>query len=238
MLLTLLVGNASAAPSIYITTEHPLSSVGSARTPDLANVPERVLSIMRRAGISYSIHSYPWKRAYAAALEHPNGCVFATARTAEREALFKWVGPIDESDSMLMGRAGRDYQIKTLEDARKYQIGTYMGDWRTEFLRSRGFKVDPAQNDVSNLPKLLMGRIDLWAAALPRGVVSGVGYFPETVVPVFKFNTIKLYLACNRALPDSVVARLNGAAEIVLEEAWKAPSLGSAPLRPASTSID
>jgi polar amino acid transport system substrate-binding protein len=31
------------------------------------------------------------------------------------------------------------------------------------------------------------------------------------VVPVLVFNRIRVYLACNRAVPDALVARMNGA---------------------------
>ena len=44
-------------------------------------------------------------RAYAAARERPNACVYATSRTPERESSFKWVGPIDSAEWVLMARA-------------------------------------------------------------------------------------------------------------------------------------
>lgn len=208
---------ASAAPSLYITTEHTVQGTRDAAESVLS---QRVRQIASRAGISYAMQQYPWKRAYAMALSRPNGCVFATTRTPEREALFKWIGPIEESEWYLAGRAGRDFQIKTLEDARAYRIGTYSGDARHEYLRARGFTLDPAQSDSANLPKLLLGRIDLWAMAMPKGTAPGsADYPPDSVVPVLKFNSVRLYLACNRAVPDSVVERMNSAAEAVEREA-------------------
>jgi polar amino acid transport system substrate-binding protein len=33
------------------------------------------------------------------------------------------------------------------------------------------------------------------------------------VVPVLVFNRIRVYLACNRAVPDALVARMNGSLE-------------------------
>ena len=60
----------------------------------------------------------------------------------------------------------------------------------------------------------MMGRIDLWAASIRRDslTVDRMGYAGK-VVPVFVFNRIRVYLACNRAVPDALVARMNGALE-------------------------
>jgi hypothetical protein len=55
------------------------------------------------------------------------GCIFSTARTPERDALFKWVGPTDEAEWVLLGRADHSFQLRSLEDARPLRIGTYNG---------------------------------------------------------------------------------------------------------------
>jgi polar amino acid transport system substrate-binding protein len=173
---------------------------------------DTVREIMVRAHIEHTIELLPWKRAYTAALERRDTCVFSTTRTPEREALFKWIGPIGEADWVLMGRADRKLHLETLEDARPYRIGTYNGDARDQYLRSRGFNVDPAPNDMLNLRKLMANRIDLWAASIRRGSVAleRMGY-ADKVVPVLVFNRIRVYLACNHAVPDALTARMTAA---------------------------
>jgi polar amino acid transport system substrate-binding protein len=173
---------------------------------------DTVREIMGRANIEHTIELLPWKRAYTAALERNDACVFSTTRTPEREPLFKWIGPIGEADWVLMGRADRKLHLNSLEDARNYRIGTYNGDARDQYLRARGFKVDPAPNDLLNLRKLMADRIDLWAASIRRGgmTLASMGY-ADKVVPVFVFNRIRVYLACNRAIPDAMSARMETA---------------------------
>lgn len=207
-------GAASAMPSIYITTDRPVPAhVKPPQAPVDLSLIERVHDVAIRANVRYQIHHYPWKRAYAVALTRKDGCVYATSRTPEREASFKWVGPLYERTWVLAGRAGHDYRIKTLEDARKYRIGTFLGDAEHEYLRERGFNVDAAQTDSVNPDKLLLGRIDLWASAISRsGQPEFAAWYPHAIVPVLKFNTVGLYLACNKAVPDAVIARLNAAA--------------------------
>jgi polar amino acid transport system substrate-binding protein len=203
---------AQQAQHLYLTTEAapPYSVREGERVVGIG--ADTVREIMGRAGIDHTIELLPWKRAYTAALERSDACVFSTTRTPEREPLFKWIGPIGEANWVLMARADRKLHLESLEDARPYRIGTYNGDARDQYLRSRGFNTDPAPNEVLNLRKLMANRIDLWAASLRRGSVAlqRMGY-ADKVVPVLVFNRISVYLACNRAVPDAMTARMDAA---------------------------
>lgn len=230
-----------AMPRLYITTEAAAPS--SMRDGDriVGIGTDKVREIMARAAIDATIELLPWKRAYSAALARPDACVFATTRTPEREPLFKWVGPTGEAQWVLLGRADRHFRLRSLEDARGYRIGTYHGDARDQFLRARGFAVDPAPTDLINPQKLLLNRIDLWAASLGRSTtVLDRNGWSANIVPVLVFNRIQLYLACNRAVPDALVARMNAAAEAMERdgamrriernyENWAPPPFGRSP---------
>ena len=214
ILLLLALSAVSAArgePSLYIVAEPaPTAQMREGRVVGLG--PDQMHGIMTRAGISYTLELLPWKRAYAAATERANACVFYTTRTLERESMFKWVGPLDEAQWVLMARAGSPIKLATLEDARPYTIGTYSGDARDQFLRERGFKVEPAPADLLNPPKLIHHRIDLWAASVRRGssVLAQHGWAGQ-IVPLLTFRRIPVFLACNREVPDAMVTRMNGA---------------------------
>lgn len=197
---------------------------------------DKVRDIMARTGVDYTIALQPWRRAYTAALTRPDTCVFSTTRTPERERRFKWIGPTDRADWVLLGRADRHYALKTLEDARKLRIGTYNGDARDSFLRERGFIVDTAQDDLINSKKLALGRIDLWAASLRHGstVLAQQGGMIK-IVPVLRLKQVGVYLACNVSVPDTLVARMNAALAAMQRdgtirkidrsyETWRAPT--------------
>lgn len=212
------IGDDTGAPvrrpvALYITTEAAApSSMHDSEGRVVGISTDKVRAALDRAGLAYTIDLLPWKRAYAAARDRPDACVYSTTRTPERELLFKWVGPIDSAEWVLMARANRRFSLRTLEDARPYRIGTYNGDARDEYLRSRGFRVDPAPNDLTNPKKLLLGRIDLWAAALRAGSpVLQQNNWAGQIVPVLVFQRFDVYLACNRVLPDELIARLNSA---------------------------
>lgn len=209
---------AAAAPAdapLTLLTEHspPASMLqNGSDTEVIGSATYKLREVMARSGIAYTIQLQPWKRAYTAALERPATCVFSTTRLPDREKLFKWIGPTDSADWVLMGRADRQYQLATLEDARKLLIGTYSGDARDAFLRERGFRVDATQSDALNPRKLLQGRIDLWALSTRRGssMLAQNGW-EGRIVPVLTFRQVDVYLACNRAVPDALVTRMNAA---------------------------
>lgn len=173
---------------------------------------EKVGEIMARTGTGFTLELLPWRRAYTFTLQRADTCLFSTSRTPEREHLFKWVGPTDEAEWVLLGRADRNFQLHTLEDARQLRIGTYNGDARDEYLRARGFWVDPAPVDMMNPRKLMLDRIDLWAASLKRGTtLLKHNSWGDNIVPVLSFKRVGVYLACNRAVPDQLIDKMNAA---------------------------
>lgn len=210
----------SGMPPLVITAEHAPPASMKVGDQVLGRESEKIHEMLARSGYRYSIDVLPWKRAYTMAQRDRYTCVYSTSRTPEREKLFKWVGPTDEAEWILIGRAGRNYQLQTLDDARKLRIGTYNGDARDEFLRARGFDVDPAQNDASNPKKLLLGRIDLWAVGVRNNDISALAQFaaPEQLVPVLVFHRVKVYLACNPSVPDAMVERMNGALDAMRKD--------------------
>ena len=184
---------------------------------------EKIRLIMERVGVDYTIEILPWKRAYTMAQTEPDTCVYSTTRVAEREALFKWIGPTHENDWTLFGRADRSYGITTIEDARKYRIGAYNGDVRSDALIAEGFNVDTVQDKLSNPRKLMMNRIDLWASSVRVGnQLVGDNGWTGLIVPVLTFKRTELYLACHRGVPDALVTRLNAALRAVKAEGLSA----------------
>ena len=175
---------------------------------------EKVREIMVRSGIDFTLELLPWQRAFTLARDNADTCVFSTTRTFEREHQFRWVGPTDVAEWVLLARADHMLQLRTLEDARPLRIGTYNGDARDIYLRAQGFQVDPAPNDLINSRKLLMGRIDAWAVSVKRGEMMLKRYGQDSrIVPVLSFNQVRIYLACNVALPGALIEKMNAAVE-------------------------
>jgi polar amino acid transport system substrate-binding protein len=204
--------SATSRPFLNILTEStpPSSMMGEHAVIGFAT--DKVRMVMERSGVDYQIAMLPWKRAYTRASSEANACVYSTTRVPEREAKFKWVGPLHENDWTLFGLASRDYRIDTIEDARKLRIGAYNGDVRGEALQAEGFVVDLVQDPLANPRKLLLGRIDLWASSVRVGsaIVAEHGWTGQ-IVPLLTFKRTALYLACNPAIADGLIGQMNAA---------------------------
>ena len=98
-----------------------------------------VKEMFKRAGVQYNLTlRFPWDRIYKLALEKPGYGVFVTARLPEREALFKWVGPIGPDDWVLLGKADSSITLNSLDEAKQYKVGAYKGDAIAEHLVEKG----------------------------------------------------------------------------------------------------
>ncbi|MGQ5522790.1 substrate-binding periplasmic protein [Chitinimonas sp. PSY-7] len=198
------------ADDLVFTTEEspPFNMMVNGKIAGIA--VEKVTEIMNRAKLPYTLDILPWARAYQMALEKSNVCVFSTTRTQEREAKFKWVGPLALNTWTLYGLVDGNIRLSSLEDARPFRIGTYNADARDTFLRAKGFNVDPATSDAVNPRKLLARRIDLWATgpyeANAQIIANG---WSSQIVPILTFSRVELYLACNLAVRNEVVDKLN-----------------------------
>lgn len=185
---------------------------------------EIVREMFKRAGVGYNLTlRFPWDRIYKLALEKPGYGVFVTARLPEREALFKWVGPIGPDDWVMLAKGDSPLRLESLEQAAKYRIGAYKGDAISQYLSDKGIEHSASLRDQENARKLMAGQIDLWATGDPAGRYlakqEGIGGLKT----VLRFDSAELYLALNHETADDLVARLQAAldgmrAEGVIDE--------------------
>jgi len=218
-LVALTVGTAAAAAAppftLYVAAEDSPPTSMHENGKITGRDVDKIAEIMARTGTPWHIDLLPWKRALAMLQSRADMCLLTTTRTPDREQQFKWVGPTDEVEWQFYGRPNPPFPINSLDDARSLRIGTYSGDARDEFLRAQGFHVDSVQNDLLNPQKLFMNRIDLWAVAMLAGAppmtqdVWGGG----KLVPLLTFRRVQIYIACNRGVPDELLARMNAAVD-------------------------
>jgi polar amino acid transport system substrate-binding protein len=218
--LMLGVATAHAAPEkVELLTEnfppYNMAADGKnfARNENIHGIATDIIREMfQRAGIDYSLTlRFPWERIYKMALETPGYGVFVTARLAEREELFKWVGPIGPDDWVLLARGDSTIDVNSLEEARKYRIGAYKGDAIGEHLLAQGLEPSLALRDQANVEKLQSGAIDLWATGDPAGRFLAKQQGVSGLKRVLRFDSAELYLALNKQIPDETVKKLQAA---------------------------
>lgn len=173
-------------------------------------------NITKKSGIPFSrdsIHIIPWEEAYAAALEGNRTVLFATARTHDRENLFKWVGPISMERYVLFAPEGSSISVTTPDDLSGLIIGTVDGDASTQLLLDAGVeksRIVSAATPSELIQKLQAGEIDLWA--YPE--YTGTYYMDQETgdshlfTVVYRLSETGIYYALSQDIPDSYVESL------------------------------
>ena len=164
---------------------------------------EIVRAMMKEIGCETPIEVMPWARGYKHLLAHPNVLLFSTARTQEREAKFKWIGPLACYEWFFYGLKAMKHKVKSLEDAKKVSgIGVYRKDARAQFLESKGFtNLEVIDSQEANFKKLLRQRIKLVATSnieIP-GYLAANEELRTRAIPVFSFHKVRIYLAFSKS---------------------------------------
>jgi polar amino acid transport system substrate-binding protein len=176
-----------------------------------------LLEIMNKNGISVErsdIRLLPWPRAYRMVQDVPDSILFSAGRTAEREKLFKWVGPITDLTIGLTALKERNIRLASLQDAEKYTIGTIRDGAPEQLLLKGGVgesSLDRIADPELNIKKLQAGRIDLFAFNVPstRYLMIQMGIDPVEYESVYTLKQVDLYYAFHRDTDDRLINALN-----------------------------
>lgn len=176
-----------------------------------------VQEIQRRLHLTDAIQVVPWARGLDKLNQEPNTMLLTMARTPERETLYQWVGPVVVVEYGLYGKSSSNFQIQSLEDAKKVPlIGVYRNDIRDQTLTRLGFtNLDRAASNVSSFKKLMVGRVDLVAdtrLGAERQVVA-LGYQASDVKLVLPLFKTYLYFGVSKSTDRYIVARWNAVLE-------------------------
>ena len=210
-LLSMTVIRASCAETqkkLLITTEEsiPTSMVKDAGKTVYGRTADKIHEIMLRSHIPYQMQSMSWNRAFELAKVQPDTCVFSTARTAERESSFKWIGPIATGIWVIVGPQDKLGKITQLDQIRDANIGVNLGDVLTGYLSQKGFSVVRSYDDDTSLKNLAVGRLDYWASdSNEANSKLALHNLKDQLAILFSFGTVDYYMACNTGVSDETV---------------------------------
>jgi len=172
--------------------------------------------LMADAGLDYDMELMPWARAISLA-ENRNGyCVFTTVHTKERDKRFEWIGPLFTNHSYLVKSTNSNVQAPTLEAARKYLVGTQLGDYTVGVLEGLQFtRIDLASNIDITINKLVLGRIDLMPMA--GSLVDELQTKGVLVTKLMTLNESPQSVACNKEIPAPAIARMQASLDKLIE---------------------
>lgn len=159
------------------------------------------------------IHLVPWARGYRIVLKKKNTMLFSTTRTAQREPLFKWVGPIIDTQIGIIAPKEKHIKIKSVKDLNKYKIGAVINDIGEQLLLANGVKkenidaISGTNPVVVNFQKMGKGRIDLFAYETNVAMYGAKSYQidPKDFEVVYILKKGKLYYAFNKNTDDKII---------------------------------
>ncbi|MQB42434.1 transporter substrate-binding domain-containing protein [Rhizobium sp. ICMP 5592] len=211
-----LLSAARAETVAFTTEEYPPFNYRDGKTAVGATV-EQVRKVMADIGIDYSIEVMPWARAYNQAQTVPMTCVFATAHNEERDKLFKWVQPLLVDRNILIKHTGSSVTAATLDEARKYTVGTWREDYTEAALRQANFpRIDVASDFRATLKKLMSDRIDLMP--ISESYFDKLRKEGNAVEKVTVLSAQPMGIACQKDFPDDLLKRMQTALDSLIAD--------------------
>ena len=205
--------NKSAGLKIYTEEYPPVTFMKNGKISGF--VTDMVREICVRQGIQDNIRLTSWDEAYKVALSNPNVVLFSTERTAEREKLFQWVGPVGKNSSIFYAKKGSGIRINSLEEAKKVAAIATTVNWFTEQdLKKRGFKnLVSAPLPTDNVRMLMQGQVKLsvFTDITVAEIVKNAGYNMDDLEPVFTGSNTYFYIAMSLGTPREMVEKWQSA---------------------------
>jgi polar amino acid transport system substrate-binding protein len=216
--LALLPGRGSAAALQVLTEENaPFNFTEGGALKGIG--VDLLDAAMREAGRTFdpaAIQVVPWARAYESVRATPDTMLFSMARTAEREPLFAWVGPILKVQIGVLALRERRIAIASPAELASYKIATVRDGAPEQLLLAAGVPesaLDRGPGIEANLRKLLAGRVDMVAFNVPGALhtLYRMGNDPAmcSVVHVLKENS--LHYAFNKTTDPALLKELQAA---------------------------
>ena len=182
-----------------------------------------LLKMLSAAGSSKTVKDIkvlPWARGYNLAQTAKNTVLFSTTRTASREQMFKWVGPIRPTRIVVIAKKENHIKINSFEDIRKYKIAVVREDIGELLLKKNGLptsNIQQTNSSASSAKMLIANRVLLWAydESVALWNLNEQGQKQSDYETVYILEESQLYFAIQVETDDALVAKLQAALDAV-----------------------
>ena len=192
------------------TEQYPPITFRDAQGRITGGATEMVRAIAAQLGVPDEISLTNWDNAYSLALDNPRVVLFSTERTAPREDLFNWVGPIGRNSADFYTRRGSGVIVESIEDARRLRaIGTSSAWFTEQMLQDLGFTNLVSVADPSRLPAMLMnGEIDtaVFTDITMNDIVSAAGFRTDDFTRQYRLSSTDFYIALSKGTDPEIVS--------------------------------
>lgn len=181
---------------------------------------EIIQKLCEHTAIECDMTLYPWTRAYNLALNNNNAGVFSTGFSPERQNLFKWVGPLEASGTLIYRLKTRtDIELSDISQLRSYSIAIVRDTVTKQFMLNLDLVDEENFIEFSYLeeylPLFFSGKVDLITGSkytLPY-ILRELHYTSTLMEPIYSLgdSVYGNYLALNKNIDDAIVSKLNAA---------------------------
>jgi len=198
-----------------VTTEEPPTNY-TYQDKLIGTTVDIIEEIKKLLNLNVSIEVKPWARSYKIAKEEPNVVIFTAGRTQERvNHGFYFIGPVITRKHALWRKKGKTFSITSIEDIKtmNLNIGSMRGDWRTQFFKDHGVKVQEVANHELNLKKLLRGRFHLWVSSdieTPT-ILKKLGHDINEIEIAYVFKEASSYIMLSKDTSKDIVEKWQNA---------------------------
>lgn len=209
----------------FITEElPPLSFLSTDKKPSGTAVEALSETLKILNAKNTHIQFLPWARGYALTqIPGKNNVLFATARTKERETLFKWAGPISSYQLHLIGIIDRSNRKIDLS---QYTYSSLRSDISETTLTSKGILSDSI-NSYEHIEDALLSLYQKESHFLAYNKEAAKRaakkyHLDDTKLQhTYKLKKVDLYFAFNRSIDDDVVEKFDKALKKALSKSTR-----------------
>ena len=189
---------------------------------------EIINEIQKKVDDKVDISITSWNDAYNKALNNKNCGVFSTGRTAEREKLFKWVGPIGKSRYIFFAHINSDLYIGNPTDASSKVKNILVGDNDVSYQTLNSFGITNLKSSKDNSGKENIQKVAnsskndyLWASDYYSGMYKIKQYNYENQLKPVMFNrpfvATTMNIAFNINTDDKIIEKWSKALQEIVD---------------------
>lgn len=185
---------------------------------------ELVKAMFQQANIAAPIKVVPWVRGYNYALNKKNVMLFSMVRTQEREALFHWIGEIDQLNYFLYQLAARkDIAVDDFEQAKLYRIGVGASSFEYSKLKQLGVpSITTSSSYLQLIEMLKANRFDLLFSSKEafKGLLNETNNAPalfKSALHVTQFDQ-RMFIAMSKSSDPLLVAKMRQAYQALVQQ--------------------
>lgn len=171
---------------------------------DIAN------EIIKRLELKTQIDFIPWPRARFEAETKKNVIIMPLARTPEREEHYTWLIHVLDDPYVILAHKYSTIDISSIEATKNLRIGILKGSVADSMLRRMGYtNLDISSNDLQNVRKLNLKRLDAWVAPLSAidQYKDQVGIGKDDLRVGYEFTQLKEYIGASKEFDKNMAQK-------------------------------